>query len=355
MHVREITQPNPAWLANVGLIGRQPAYHTDRGAMFHDDSLNVLRAMPANCVDLVMTSPPFALTRQKEYGNEPIDRYIAWLMPFCEEVHRILKPTGSFVLDIGGSWEPGVPVRSLYHFEVAIKLAQRFKLAQEFYWFNPARLPSPAEWVTVRRVRVKDAVNMVWWFGKTDAPKADNRRVLQPYSDSMKSLLQKGYKAKKRPSGHDISKNFATDNGGAIPPNVLNLPHTDDEAPGNFIAIANTESNSSYLRACRDKGIKPHPARYPEALVKFFIDFLTDPEDLVVDPFGGSNVTGAVCEGSGRRWIVAEHNSDYVEGSRTRFNLGPAPQPAPLEEVTSSPQTLFDVGPVSPARKRRRR
>lgn len=355
MPLHEVTPDDVDWLANLGLIGRTPQYRTALGAMFLEDSLRILQAMPSNCVDLVMTSPPFALTRQKEYGNEPIDRYIAWLMPFCEEVHRILKPHGSFVLDIGGSWEPGAPVRSTYHFEVAVRLAQRFKLAQEFYWFNPARLPSPAEWVTVRRVRVKDAVNMVWWFGKTENPKADNRRVLQPYSESMKTLLRRGYKAQKRPSGHDISKNFAQDNGGAIPPNVFVDSSEADDAPSNFLTIANTESNSHYLRACRERGIKPHPARYPESLVGFFVDFLTEPGDLVVDPFGGSNVTGAVCEGRGRRWVSIEVNNDYVEGSRARFG---AVDPTTRMVVQAKEQpTLFDehASTAPPKRGRRRR
>jgi site-specific DNA-methyltransferase (cytosine-N4-specific) len=356
MKVREVTTSDVGWLANAGLLGFKPHYQTKLGAMFLEDSLNILKAMPPCSVDLVMTSPPFALTRQKEYGNEPIDRYIAWLMPFCEEIHRILKPTGSFVLDIGGSWEPGSPVRSLYHFEVAIHLAKRFKLAQEFYWFNPARLPSPAEWVTVRRVRVKDAVNMVWWFGKTENPKADNRRILQPYSESMKALLQKGYKAKKRPSGHDISTKFATDNGGAIPPNVFVMPGEETQAPGNFLAIANTESNSAYLRICRERRIKPHPARYPESLVKFFLAFLTDPQDIVLDPFGGSNVTGAVCEATDRRWITAEMNRDYVEGSLARFANTVEPGDSENRKTKVNRQlTLFDEAVVPPSKKRRRR
>ena len=354
MHVREVTSGNLDWLANYGLLGFQPFYRTGAGAAYLQDSINVLQAMPSNCVDLVMTSPPFALTRQKEYGNEPIDRYIAWLMPFCEEVYRVLKPAGSFVLDIGGTWEPGLPVRSTYHFEVAVRLARRFKLAQEFYWFNPARLPSPAEWVTVRRVRVKDAVNMVWWFGKTEHPKADNRRVLQPYSDSMRALLKKGYKAKKRPSGHDISTKFAQDNGGAIPANVFTASPAPDDAPSNFLTLANTDSNSHYLRVCREKGINPHPARYPESLVRFFVAFLTDPGDFVFDPFGGSNVTGAVCEEMGRRWVVSEINRDYLEGSRARFDRmaigsGPAASPADVEP------TLFGPVPAETRPKRRRR
>jgi DNA modification methylase len=296
------------WVDDLGLTGCAPAYSTPLGVMFNEDSLKLLKRIPSSSIDLVMTSPPFALTRKKEYGNEPIERYLEWFMPFCLEIKRVLKRTGSFVLDIGGAWIPGVPVRSIYHFELAVRLAKEFFLAQEFYWYNPARLPTPAEWVTVRRVRVKDAVNMVWWFSKTEWPKADNRAILQPYSDSMKQLLKSGYKAQKRPSGHDISTKFQRDNGGAIPPNL--------------IQIANTESNSSYLRECKKRGIKPHPARYPESLVKFFVDFLTDEEDLVLDPFAGSNVTGAVCDANNRRWIACELEPKYVAGSLIRFECG---------------------------------
>lgn len=320
MLVRNKLHPDVAWLKPLGLCERFPAYSTPGGALFQGDSIEVLRVIPSDSVDLVMTSPPFALTRQKEYGNEPVDRYLEWFMPFCREILRVLKPTGSFVLDIGGAWIPGAPVRSIYHFELAVKLAKDFRLAQDFYWYNPARLPSPAEWVTVRRVRVKDAVNMVWWFAKSENPKADNRKVLQPYSASMRNLLKNGYKAQLRPSGHDISKKFSKDNGGAI--------------PSNLIAIANTESNSYYLRACRERKIKPHPARYPEALVQFFLKFLTDEKDIVIDPFAGSNVTGAACEKMGRRWIACETNGDYIEGSTARFDdksLFDLPEPEAAE------------------------
>ena len=307
MFVRDKLHTEITWARDLGLTGTRPFYSTPFGAAFHTDAIELLRKLPSDSVDLVMTSPPFALTRKKEYGNEPAARYVEWFLPFAREIKRVLKDTGSFVLDIGGAWLPGVPVRSLYHFQVALTLVEEgFRLAQDFYWHNPARLPSPAEWVTVRRVRVKDAVNMVWWFSKTDDPKADNRRVLQPYSESMKSLLRNGYKAKMRPSGHDISENFAKDNGGAI--------------PSNLITIANTESNTPYLKACKARGIKPHPARYPEALVRFFLNFLTDEGDLVLDPFSGSNVTGAASERLGRRWLATETNIDYLTGSLARFD-----------------------------------
>ena len=298
------------WLGKIGLAGVRPFYHTSLGAAFLEDSLIGMRRIPPESVDLVLTSPPFALTRKKEYGNEPAERYLAWFLPFCEEIRRILKPTGSFVLDIGGAWIPGAPVRSMYHFEVALALSKKFCLAQDFYWYNPSRLPTPAEWVTVRRVRVKDAVNTVWWFSKSETPNADNRRVLAPYSDSMKTLLKSGYKPKKRPSGHDISHKFGRDNGGAIPSNLL--------------TIANTESNSAYLRLCRELSIKPHPARFPARLVEFFFDLLlVAKRAIVLDPFAGSNVTGSVAERKGVHWVTFERDDEYMRGSALRFLEGP--------------------------------
>lgn len=256
-----------------------------------------------------MTSPPFALVRKKDYGNVDADRYVSWFLDFARIFHNVLTDNGSLVIDIGGSWLSGFPIRSLYHYELLIELCRipgyRFHLAQEFFWYNPARLPTPAEWVTVRRERVKDAVNCVWWLSKSEHPKANNRNVLKPYSDSMQTLLKKGYKAQLRPSGHDISTKFQKDNNGAIPPNLLEY--------------ANTESNSKYLQLCRAANVKPHPARYPARLPEFFIRFLTDAGDLVLDPFAGSNVTGEVAEKLGRRWIAIDNSEEYLKGSLFRF------------------------------------
>ena len=280
---------------------------TDLGRIYHDDSLNVMAGRRDASVDMILTSPPFALTRKKDYGNEQEDEYLEWFRPFAVEFHRILKEDGSLVIDLGGAWKPGIPVRSLYHFKLLIMLCEEygFHLAQEFYWWNPSKLPTPAEWVNIRRIRVKDAVNTVWWLAKSPWPRASNRRVLQPYSDSMRNLLSRGYKAKLRPSGHDISKKFSRDNGASIPPNL--------------IAVANTESNSRYLRYCSENGIRAHPARFPATLPEYFVRMATDPGDLVLDPFGGSCVTGEVAERLGRKWICAEVKEEYLRGANGRF------------------------------------
>ncbi len=284
-----------------------PYYTTKYGVAYLGDALELTRYLKDGSVDLIMTSPPFGLRRKKEYGNVDANEYVAWFLPFAREFQRVLKEKGSLVIDIGGSWNPGLPTKSLYNFELLVALCKEtgFHLAEDFYWFNPAKLPSPAEWVTVRRIRVKDAVNTIWWLSKTPFPRANNKAVLKPYSASMLELLQKGYKPKLRPSGHDISSKFSNNHGGAIPPNL--------------ISIANTESNGSYLRACRESGIKPHPARYPRELPEFFIKLLTVENEFVLDPFAGSNVTGEAAEYLGRKWISFEILEHYLRGSQFRF------------------------------------
>lgn len=284
-----------------------PFYQLEHGAAYLGDSLELMRCLPDASINLILTSPPFALTRKKEYGNKSAEEYVEWFLEFSRQFRRILKDDGSLVVDLGGAYLPGYPVRSIYQFELLVRLCkeQGFFLAQEFYHYNPSRLPTPAEWVTVRRIRVKDSVNVVWWLSVTEYPKANNRNILKPYSESMKQLLERGYKAKLRPSGHDISDKFRKDNNGAIPPNLLEL--------------ANTGSNTAYLRRCREAGIKPHPARFPTEFPEFFINFLTDKDDTVLDPFAGSNATGQAAELLKRRWLAFEKSRTYLEGSVYRF------------------------------------
>ena len=286
------------------------AYSTKQGEAWCGDSIQLLKNVPDGSVNLVMTSPPFALQRKKEYGNKDQHEYLDWITEFAKVVYRKLRDDGSFVLDLGGSYQKGAPARSLYNFRVPIRFCDDlgFFLAEDFYWHNPSKLPSPIEWVNKRKIRTKDSVNTVWWFSKTEWPKADVSRALAPYSDRMKKLLKdpdKFYTPKLRPSGHDIGAGFGKDNGGAIPSNLLQIP--------------NTESNGAYVKGCKTVGIKAHPARFPAKLPKFFINYLTDPDDLVIDIFAGSNTCGQVAESLGRRWISYDIDSQYVAASAFRF------------------------------------
>lgn len=261
-------------------------------------------------VDLIFTSPPFPLNRKKRYGNETGDAYISWLTAFGPLFKRMLKPSGSIVIEVGNSWEPGQPVMSTLALRslLAFQSQNELHLCQEFVWNNPAKLPSPAPWVNIEKIRVKDSFTKLWWMSPSPNPKASNRRVLQGYSDSMKKLLKRGsYNAGTRPSEHQISETgFLKDNGGAIPSNVL--------------TYSNTQSTGDpYQQYCKDHGLNQHPARMPADLAKFFIRFLTEPGDLVLDPFGGSNTTGAAAEELQRFWLSIEASSEYIAGSKGRF------------------------------------
>jgi DNA modification methylase len=276
-------------------------------------------------VDLIFTSPPFPLNRKKKYNNLQGDAYIAWLKAFAPIFKKLLKSTGSIVMELGNSWESGKPVMSTLALEslLAFLKSGEFFLCQQFVWHNPARLPSPAQWVTVERIRLKDSFTHLWWMSSNPRPKADNRRVLVEYSESMKQLLKaQSYNSGHRPSQHHIGKkSFLKNNRGAIPSNVLKVEEerNDESAPASLITMANTHASSDYQNFCREQEIEPHPARMPIALAEFFIKFLTERGDLVLDPFGGSNTTGAAAEKLLRRWITIESNSAYVEGSRGRF------------------------------------
>src|SRR2546425_1907215 len=300
------------------LPGRSPLYTTDRGAAYLGDSLDILAALPDNSVDLVFTSPPYALHFKKEYGNVAKDEYVTWFLPFAKQIHRVIRPDGSFVLNIGGSYNKGEPTRSLYHFRLLLALVDDlgFHLAQECFWFNPAKMPMPAEWVTVRRIRIKDAVEYVWWLSKTPWPKANNRAVLKPYSKDMERLNRRGLNRTTRPSGHNIKPSFSqVEPGGSIPPNIV-----EEELPTTLLKLGNNAANDSYTERCKMAGMKIHPARFPAALPEFFIKLLTDEGDLVLDPFAGSNTAGAGAEKLQRRWVAIEKVRAYLEGGKFRFD-----------------------------------
>lgn len=318
-----------------------PAYTTVYGSAFRGDSLSLLAELPDASVNLVMTSPPFALQRPKEYGNLDQDAYLDWITSFGKLVKQKLREDGSFVIDLGGAYQKGLPSRSLYNFRLLIRFVDElgFHLAEDFYWFNPSKLPSPIEWVNKRKMRAKDSVNTIWWLSKTAWPKADVTRVLTPYSERMKKLISNPaafYTPKLRPSGHDIGESFGKDNGGAIPSNLISVP--------------NTESNGAYTSACKLVGASVHPARFPAKIPAFFIDMLTDPGDLVIDIFAGSNTTGCAAEAARRRWHSFELDAGYVAASAFRFlpdDYGDAEKAALYERLLSGASVdLAEYSPV---------
>ena len=323
-------------IEDVTQLARSPAqdrataiYCTPLGSMYVGDAASLLADdlhHLAGSVQLLFTSPPFPLIKKKTYGNLQGDKYVEWLSQFASTFKRMLTPDGSIVLELGNAWEPGrptmstLPARALLGFLEAADL----HLCEELVCYNPAKLPTPAQWVNIERIRVKDAYTRLWWMSPVARPKADNRAVLKSYSKSMIKLLASGaYNYGRRPSQHVVGQtSFLADNGGAISPNVI-LPELEELVPDtqNLLPVANTRSDDPYQNYCRAYGIEPHPARMPESLVEFFVRFLTSEDDLVLDPFAGSNTTGWVAQHLGRRWVSIETKEDYARASQSRFGL----------------------------------
>ncbi len=280
-------------------------------------------------VQLILTSPPFILNQEKKYGNLAGEEYKEWFIGFAALFSSLLKEDGSIVIELGNAWQPRRPIQSTLPLESLLGFLNhpeaKLHLCQQFICYNPARLPSPAQWVTVERIRVNDSYTNIWWMAKSDTPKADNRKILRPYSKSMRALLRKqSYNPGSRPSEHQVSASgFLEDQGGSIHPNLFELEPieegTDPRLP-NVMRFANTRSNDYFSRECRKRGIAPHPARMQPELAAFFIEFLTDEGDLVLDPFAGSNTTGYVAELLGRRWVSIDLEASYAVQSKIRLS-----------------------------------
>ena len=306
---------------------------TKKGELFLGDFAEIyseyLKERYENKIQLIITSPPFPLNNKKRYGNLTGKEYLKWFESLAPIFSSLLKENGSLVIEIGNAWEKNRPVQSLLHLEALMSLVKHpyanLRLIQEFIVYNPSRLPSPAQWVTVNRLRTIDSYTHIWWIAKSDFPKADNRKVLRPYSSSMKNLFKrKKYNSGKRPSEHNIGeKSFLKNNGGSIAHNFFEIEPLDENRevrlPHNVLSFSNASSKDYFLKRCRELGIKPHPARMHPGVAAFFIEFLTDENDLVLDPFAGSNTTGYVAEILNRRWIACELKKEYVEQSKIRF------------------------------------
>ncbi len=308
------------------------AFATKNGTFYLGDVVDALRQKALKAmqgkIQLVITSPPFPLNHKKSYGNLNGKEYLKWFTSLAPLLAKLLAPDGSIVIEIGNAWEPGRPVQSLLPVKALMGFLQHRKaglrLCQEFVCYNPSRLPSPAAWVTTNRIRAVDSYTHIWWMAKTDFPKADNSRVLRPYSKSMRQLLaRQDFNSGLRPSEHHISENaFLKNCGGSISHNIFEIEPLDENRERrlpNAFSFSNTASNDFFSRVCKEREIIPHPARMPTGLAAFFIQFLTEREDWVLDPFAGTNTTGYAAQRLGRRWLAIDASDDYAKQAQIRF------------------------------------
>lgn len=294
-------------------------YETDLGQALWAEAESAAAVIGDETINLIITSPEYPLLKPKDYGNRTGQEYLDWLTELAGEWKRMLVTSGSLVLNVGPVWERGQPTQSVYQERLLLRLIDEvgLRLAQRFYYHNPSKVPS-SEWVTIRRVRIKDMVENVWWLAKSPNPKADNRKVLLPYTDRMLRLIAKGGQQRgwenRTPAGHSGTRGgFGQDNGGCIPSNLL--------------TATNSSSSDYYHRMCREHGLPSHPATFAESVPEFFVKLLTDPGDLVYDPLAGSNKVGRVCERLGRRWLASEKSLTYLSGSK--FHLDSYKNSAP--------------------------
>lgn len=287
------------------------SYETDYGKMIYGKCEEILPRLSKYKFDLIFTSPPFPLNRAKSYGNMTGDEYLKWISDIAIQLKGMLTERGSIVIEIGNAWNKGEPTHSTLPMEALLEFKRKgeFYLCQEFVYYNPAKLPSPIEWVNKKRIRVKDSFTRIWWLSNVSMPKADNRNVLEEYSCQMNKLLKSGkYNAGKRPSEYNVGKtSFSKNNGGSIPSNVIIAP--------------NTVSRDKYIKFCKANSYDIHPARMPKEIPIFFIKMLTDVDDFILDPFAGSNTTGWVAEELKRNWISIEAEQKYILGSKGRFKI----------------------------------
>lgn len=272
------------------------------------DCLEIMSGMEEASVDMVFTSPPYA-DQIKNYGAvvkkiKPIE-YIDWFLPRAREIYRVLKPSGSFVLNINDKLDG--KYQSLYVFKLVIALCEDvgFHLVRDYIWYNPATPPNVFS--RGKMGRTKKSHEYCFWFSKSEEWTFNMDPIRKPYSKDMQRFLNgegHGDRADNtRPSRHNFDLSHAwTDKGGSD--------------PGSVIVLGNTSSNDRFQRLCKEKGIR-HPARFPQKLAEFFILSGTDVGDLVLDPFAGSGTTAVAAEKNHRNWMCIDVNQDYCDLAKT--------------------------------------
>lgn len=291
----------------------QAYFTTASGVAFWGDGDEMAKLF-RNEIDLIVTSPPYLLGTDREYGNIGTSEkeYVDNLVKAIEGWLPMLTSTASIVLNIGDSYVPGEGRLSLHKERMLIALEDRLglHLVQKFQWWSPSK-PVNNWWATHARKHCINATeDFLWLSFDPKTVKANNRNVLVDYSDAWKKHIERaqaksGIERKKRPSGNTYAPSFDKDNGGAIPHNIL--------------LVSPEPANSDYVKYCKENNLPVHPARYHYSLPEFFVKYLTDAGDVVFDPYHGSGNTGFAAEKNDRYWIGSELVREYVQGSYGRM------------------------------------
>ena len=293
----------------VSIVG----FSTELGIAILGSCDTVFQAIDAP-ITLVVTSPPYPLAKPRNYGNPTEAQYVDWICKQLEPIVKNLVRGGSICINLSNDiFEPGLPSRSLYRERLVLALHDRLGLHKmdELIWENKSKAPGPVKWASMARTQLNVVFEPVYWF--TNDPRAvrsDNRRVLQQHTDKHLNFIRNGGEAREA-SYSDGAYNikagrFANETPGRIPRNILSYGHRCAE-------------QLAYKRTARSMGLPVHGAPMPMKLASFLIEFLSQPGELVVDPFGGSFTTAHAAERLGRRWLSTDIMVEYVLGGATRF------------------------------------
>lgn len=287
-------------------------YTTNNGQAYCGNCIDLIQTeLEDKSVQLFISSPPFPQVRDRnDYQNPDPNTFVDWLLNITQSLIPKLKSNGSIVFDLGHVYNYKNPTLNIYNYEFIYRVVKELNLnlCFQFFHYNPSSLPSPTAYCNRMKIRPKNSVNLAPWFSITPRPYADVTQVLNKYSRQFKKLLKidevkpNDYTT---PSGHYIHNDTWVNNKGSIPTNLLRIPNSDSRDP--------------YLSACKSVGIKPHSARFPKDFARFFIKYLTEPNDLVVDIFAGSNTTGFCAEELNRQWKSFELDRSFVAASAFRF------------------------------------
>lgn len=249
------------------------------------DSLNLMRDLSDNSVDLVITSPPYStLKTYIDDSGISADDYVDWFIPYCKEIERVLKPTGSFILNINDKVEGGF--RHPYVFDLISKLHKEtnLKLFERLFWNKMKGLPN--------RSRFGDRVEYVFWFAKEKGFTFHIDSMRCPYSKTsiqrMKNPLKKRFARTEENQNSGEYKEWKPNPLGALPTTLVNISSETKRISDNHVAV------------------------FPVEFASYFIQGATNPGDIVLDPFMGTGTTAVASKKLGRNFIGFETQLDYI-------------------------------------------
>ncbi len=262
----------------------------DRTYKIHcGDCLEIMRSMPDNCIDLIVTSPPYADARTHTYGGISPDDYVDWFKERAEEMYRILKPTGSFVLNIKEKAVEGERHTYVLDLILSMKREVGFRWVEEYIWHKTTA--APGKW----KYRFRDAWERIIHFSKTSSVKMNQDAVKVPIGNWTEARL-------KNMSKNDRERrNSGTRSG--IGRKISAWEGKKRVYPSNVLHKSPVAHNTG------------HSAPFPDWLPDFFIKLFTDEGDIVLDPFSGSGTTFRVAAQLGRTPIGIEINPEYIKGN----------------------------------------